>query len=234
MNAANRDLLIRAATALGPLIPDAMFVGGAIVGLLISDYEATPTRPTDDVDVAVEVATTIDYQLRVGDRLRSLGFEVDTRPHAPICRWRHEDSTVDIMPLDGEILGFKNEWYRAAFAARESYELTPGLAILVISAPFFIATKLEAFSDRGHGDYLGSADLEDIIAVVDGRGSIVDEARALPPEPRRYLATEFNRLLADRDFVDALPGHLGYQQAAQNRLTRLTDRLRALSEIDVP
>jgi hypothetical protein len=112
-----------------------------------------------------------------------------------------------------------------------AYPLTADVSIHVISAPYFVATKLEAFADRGKGDYLASADLEDIITVVDGRSSLPSEARRLPDEARRYLATEFTRFLADRDFIDVLPGHLDYQNATAERLGRLRSRLLALSRL---
>ncbi len=43
------------------------------------------------------------------------------------------------------------------------------LEIRIVTAPYFLATKLDAFRGRGKGDYFGSNDLEDIVAVVDGR-----------------------------------------------------------------
>jgi len=35
---------------------------------------------------------------------------------------------------------------------------------------------MEAFADRGHGDFLASHDLEDITTIVDGRSELADEA----------------------------------------------------------
>ena len=42
----------------------------------------------------------------------------------------------------------------------------------------FIATKLEAFHGRGGGDIVASHNLEDIIAVAEGRPEIVGEVAA--------------------------------------------------------
>jgi len=50
----------------------------------------------------------------------------------------------------------------------------------------FLATKLEAFADRGRGDFLGH-DLEDVIAVIDGRPSIEKEVESASPEIRTSL-----------------------------------------------
>jgi hypothetical protein len=45
----------------------------------------------------------------------------------------------------------------------------------MITAPYFLACKLAAFRSRGEGDYLMSHDMEDIVAVLDGRPEVVWE-----------------------------------------------------------
>ena len=97
-----------------------------------------------------------------------------------------------------------------------------------MTAPLFVATKLEAFSDRGHGDYLASHDLEDIVTVVDGRPELVDEVRSGPSEVRDYVRDRLGLLLADEGFVTALPGHLPGDAGSQARLPLLLERLRSL------
>jgi hypothetical protein len=49
------------ADCLGPLLDQVVFVGGSIVGLLITNPAAPDVRPTDDVDVIVEIATYGQY-----------------------------------------------------------------------------------------------------------------------------------------------------------------------------
>jgi hypothetical protein len=95
--------------------------------------------------------------------------------------------TLDVMPLDGSILGFKNTWYEPAMATAEERELEPGLKILMVNPVYFCASKLEAFGDRGKNDYLGSRDLEDVVAVVDGRQELVGEIKAAQGDVRSYL-----------------------------------------------
>jgi chloramphenicol O-acetyltransferase len=50
----------------------------------------------------------------------------------------------------------------------QEYEIERDIRIRVVTAPYFCATKLEAFRGRGKGDYLASHDLEDLLTVVDG------------------------------------------------------------------
>jgi predicted nucleotidyltransferase len=64
-------------------------------------------------------------------------------------------------------------------ATAETRLLPGGLSIRLVAPAYFIATKLEAFFGRGKGDYFGSHDLEDLIAVVDGRLTIVGEIETL-------------------------------------------------------
>jgi len=59
-------------------------------------------------------------------------------------------------------------------AAQET-ELQTGLHIRVVTAPYFLATKLEAFRGRGRDDYANSHDLEDLLTVIDGRETLVQE-----------------------------------------------------------
>jgi hypothetical protein len=52
--------------------------------------------------------------------------------------------------------------------------------IKLITAPAFLGTKFEAYSDRGGGDMLASHDLEDIINVLDGRPGLLEEVEMRP------------------------------------------------------
>jgi hypothetical protein len=90
-------------------------------------------------------------------------------------------------------------------------------------------TKLEAFKDRGRHDFLASADLEDVVTVVDGRRELLDEVMATGESLRKYLAEEFRPLLENADFVEALPAHLPGDRASQARLPGLRNKLRRLA-----
>ncbi len=105
-------------------------------------------------------------------------------------------------------MGFPNRWYRAAIAAAIDYGLPDGSKIRLITSPYFLATKLEAFRDRGKGDFVASHDIEDIVAVIDGRSELLTEVMKAPADIREALHGEFSRLLANGDFTDAIPGHL--------------------------
>lgn len=125
-----------------------------------------------------------------------LGFKRDMSKDAPICRWRLGNLEVDLMPTDTNILGFANRWYPLAVQTAQLVTLGNGATIRLIAAPVFLATKFEAFANRGKGDLLGSHDLEDIVNVLDGRPEIVGEIDLSKMELRRYLADRCGALLA--------------------------------------
>ena len=131
------------------------------------------------------------------------------------------------MPVDPSILGFSNRWYRPAMenAHRmwaDEYE------IRIINAPYFLATKIEAFHGRGNDDYHASRDLEDIITVLDGRAEIVEEVQNADLQLHQYLANEFRAMRSNRDFLDALPGHLLPDEPSQQRIHIVLQRIQQL------
>ena len=228
-NDPNIVMLERAAEGLGTeLCERLVFVGGAVVGLLITDPAQPAIRATDDVDLIVPVLALAEYH-GIENALRARGLVQDMLTEGPICRWRLDRLTVDVMPTLESVLGFSNRWYPLAAETAQSLQLPTGRRIRVITAPAFIATKLEAFSGRGHGDYLFSHDLGDVIAVVDGRDALPGEIASAGSALRTYLAQRFADLLSKPAFLDALPGHLPTDAASQARLPDLLAVMRLLA-----
>jgi predicted nucleotidyltransferase len=232
-NDPNVVMLEQVARSLGPeLCRQFVFVGGAAAGLLITDVAMPTIRRTDDVDIVTSAQDLTDYY-RFEDQLRGLGFVQDQSPDAPVCRWRVDGVVIDLLPTQEEILGFTNQWYRMGVATAQTLMLPSGLPIRVLRAPEFIATKLEAFYGRGGGDYLFSHDMGDIISVIDGRASLLNECYESLAPLRAYLAAQFQHLLTYRSFVDALSGHLPPDGASQARLPDLLIKIQRISELPV-
>jgi hypothetical protein len=221
----NYEYLLLIADALGELRNEVVFVGGCTAGLLLTDRAAEGIRVTKDVDAIVEAATLRQYYELEG-RLPALGFVRDTNSDV-ICRWRHATSGVlfDLMPIDPAILGFSNRWYPEAARTAARVRLNDRVEIRRISAPAFVATKLEAFLDRGSGDLLSSHDLEDVLAVVDGRPSIVDELQMAAPDLRQFVRETIGALLSEARFENYLPGLL----ADESRTNIVMERLKGLA-----
>ena len=216
------------ATALGPLRDELVFVGGCAAGLLMSDPGATPIRATIDVDLVARVTALSQYH-KLEEVFTQLGFERDMTADAPICRWRYRGIAVDLMPTDPNILGFANRWYGLAMETAQRVSLPSGIAIRLISGPAFIATKFEAFADRGQGDLLASHDLEDIINVFASRTRILDEVAHSPADLRGYLADRCRELLTIPDFSNYLPGLIS-DDSSLTLTDEVLERLRVIAK----
>ena len=227
-NQLNLVALESVAAALGELRNELVLVGGCSVGLLISDEASPPVRETLDVDLVAEVATIVEYY-GLCDKLAACGFQPSPEQDH-ICRWVRGEIKLDVMPSSAQVLGHStNRWYPDATSTATQVTLASGLVVRVITAPLFLATKVEAFYDRGGGDYATSHDLEDIINVIDGRPELLDEVNAGLESVRNYLREEIDELLADEAFVDAIPMHVRGDAASQARVPLIIERLRRLA-----
>jgi predicted nucleotidyltransferase len=220
-------MITTVARRLGNLREKVVFVGGCATGLFITDPAMPEVRVTKDVDVIIDIATRMEYS-RLETDLRSKGFRNDISEDAPLCRWLVNGIKVDVMPTQEDILGFSNHWYLPAIENANYVQLEKEIVIKLVTPPYFLATKIEAFKGRGKGDYMASHDMEDIITVLDGRREIVDEIKSSSGELKTFLSRTFRIFLADENFLDAIPGQLLPDHANQSRLPRL---LKILEEI---
>jgi predicted nucleotidyltransferase len=228
MDNPNVELLTRMAGALGDLRERFVFVGGCATALLITDPAAPPVRTTHDVDVIVALVSPAEYR-RLGGELRARGFTQTAAGGEPPYRWTLAGMKLDVLPTDQSVLGFSNRWYEPAIRTAMTVQLKEGLNIRLVAPPYFVATKLEAFQDRGRSDYLESHDFEDVLSVVDGRPEIVEELKRADPPLRQYVAGVFAKLIGDQAFIAALPG-LILDGSPALRVPLVTERLRAIAE----
>ena len=228
IHSANIEMIIKTARLLGDLREKMAFLGGATTGLLITDPAAPELRPTLDIDVIIEIISRTEYY-QLETVLRSLGFKQSMEKGDPICRWMTDDIILDVMPTDEDILGFSNQWYSDAFQNSMIYEIEKNLSIKIVTAPYFLATKIEAFFGRGKNDFLLSHDIEDIISVIDGRKEIIEEVKNSPQDLRIFLSETFKEFLRNDSFIESLSGHLLPDAASQARLPILVQRIEKLT-----
>jgi predicted nucleotidyltransferase len=228
---ANRALLLETVRRLGELADKFVFVGGCATGLLVTAVRSHAVRVTIDVDVVTQVATLGDYYT-ISAELEKKGFRQSRSEDAPLCRWIADGLQLDVVPTDPKILGFSNRWYSVAAETAQLFELNPQQRIRLITAPLFLATKLDAFSDRGRGDFWTSHDLEDFVTIVDGRPELEDELHAAPLAVRKHLSESIANLMANSGFVLALAGHLPTDAGSQARLPILRRRLLTIASMD--
>lgn len=209
------------ARALGDdLLPDVAFVGGCTTGLLLTDdFTRESVRATDDVDLIVNVMGHSQwYQLK--EQLKEKGFS-ESMEDDVICRLRLGELQVDIMPDDASVLGFSNRWYAEALKTAQPCQITADLSIRLLTPPYFIATKLDAWLGRGKGDAF-HRDLEDLLNLFDGRPTLVEELSKAPEELQTFVAEEIVKLLELDDFEYAVQSTArGDQQREEIIFTRL-------------
>lgn len=203
------------ASALSELNQQVVFVGGATVSLYATDLAAAEPRPTDDIDVVIEVTTYTEFVNKIEERLRQLGFSNDTESGI-ICRYRIRGLIVDVMPTDSTILGFSNRWYKEGVAASIFYPISEHQQIRIFTAPYFIATKFEAFNSFRHGhDPRGNSDFEDIIYLFDNRAELPQEISQSQESVRTYLQNQLSNLLTKQNVYENIDAHLERSTAHQ-------------------
>jgi predicted nucleotidyltransferase len=225
----NLAMLMRVVDRLALLLDRFVFLGGVVTELLITSPAAGSPRQTKDVDVIVNVLNMGEYSETLRERFLACGLVEDMSPGAPVCRWCLDDLIVDIMPTRGEILAFSCEWYQVAFDTAQPTMLPNGSMIRLVTPACFLATKLAAFGDRGRRDPMASHDLEDVITVVHGRESIVDEIQASPPEVRAFVAAAWRELLETGSVPALLESHLAPDEASQARAGLVLSRIEAMA-----
>jgi hypothetical protein len=199
------ELLERAVDTFGPLVDEVVFVGGSTVSLHVTEPGGTSFRPTLDVDVIIEAVTRVEYEA-FAERLRGRGISEDSTSNV-ICRWRRQDPDliIDVMPVAEKVFGFANRWYPEAMRSAVLHELPSGRSIRICSAAVLLATKLEAFADRGASDPMISHDLEDIVRLVDGRPSIVGDVAAADDPLAEYVRAGLRNVLQQPIMRDSIP-----------------------------
>ena len=196
-------------SVLGELADQVVFVGGATVSLY-ADRPAGETRPTDDVDVLVELLNYKDYSA-LGKKLRAKGFLNDMESGI-ICRYKVKGIIVDIMPTEGNILGFTNIWYPEGYSNSINKNLGDGYNVKIFQSPYFIASKLEAFRNRGKNDGRMSSDFEDIVYVFNNRTTVWNEMEESSKDLKRYLYHHIRTLLKKDYFFEWISAHLDFNE----------------------
>jgi hypothetical protein len=139
-----------------------VFIGGGIVCLYGRDSGA-PIRLSDDVDCI----STLQPWVLQDQLLAQMCQRGKLTPDKKIqCRYHVVDSDVvlDVLSPEGYNVP-SNQWLSRAAKKAAPYDLGDGRSVLAITPPYFLATKLVAFEDRGPSP-LESRDAEDIVALA--------------------------------------------------------------------
>lgn len=191
-------------SALNTLNEKFVFTGGATISMY-PDRQVFEVRPTDDVDVIIEILNYPD-RVNLEEKLRATGFNPDI-DSGITCRYIFQGIIVDILPTNEPSIGFNNKWYSEGFENAVDYVIDEKFTVKILSAPYFIATKFEAFKSRGKNDGRTSEDFEDIIYVLENRESIWEEMNNSSADIKNYLRREFQNLLNNPSYFEWIDGH---------------------------
>lgn len=218
------------AEALQELRESMVFIGGAVISLYTDDPAADEIRPTKDIDLTIDLGNHYSEFAKMQERLGELGIHPDPEGES-IASYKYQDISIDIMPAEDTAIGISNTWYKPGFAHLEQVTLENGLSINLLPAPYFLATKLEAFIDRGKGDYYGSHDFEDIIYLLDNRTTIVKEVAIVEDALRQYIAERLTAIKNERGSEEILLMHI-HPLIREQRGKLLLEKFEALTNID--
>jgi predicted nucleotidyltransferase len=200
----NIAVVAEVAKALKNIKKDMVFVGGAVVSLYTDDPAADEIRPTQDVDMTLNIVNLSHWE-KVQAQLLEFGFHPDPFGHA-ICSYKYNDIPVDIMAAEDGPLGPANRWYKIGFenlwtAKAKEQE------IYILSAPCYLATKFEAFNNRGK-DYRSSHDMEDIINILDNRINIVEEIAKDDTRIEHFIKEQLQNIINNGSMQEVLMAHI--------------------------
>jgi hypothetical protein len=216
------------AETLGELCEEVVVVGGCSPALILDMNTAPDLRPTDDVDIMVQ-ADNYGRYLGFVAKIKKKGFV--ERQGDPIGRYVSGELVVDVMPTEADVLGFTNKWYKKAFANATYQKLPSGKFIKTVTPVYFVATKFEAFKDRGRGDVMTSPDLEDIITILAEVPTFEEELKQADRDIRRYISDQFKKLVSDKNYPHFLPAHLRGDEASQAFLPELRQLIERIARL---
>ncbi|MDQ1164600.1 nucleotidyl transferase AbiEii/AbiGii toxin family protein [Flavobacterium sp. SORGH_AS_0622] len=202
----NLGVVGEVAAGLQELRERVVFIGGAVISLYTDDPAADEVRPTKDIDMTINLANFSEWAA-MQERLSDLEFYPDPQGKS-IVSYQYKGIAIDIMPADDSAMGPSNRWYRPGFKNLQEVVLENGLEIRILPPPYFLATKFEAFNDRGHEDYYASPDFEDIIYFLDNRTTIVQEISESDAEVRDFLREELTKLINHKQSDELLSMHI--------------------------
>ncbi|MFS4448357.1 nucleotidyl transferase AbiEii/AbiGii toxin family protein [Maribacter sp. 2307UL18-2] len=222
----NRAATKKVAKALGDLNDKVVYVGGAMVSLYIDDSAAEDIRPTKDLDLTFQVASFAELE-ELREQLIQKGFTQNAEDTVN-CRFRYKDLKVDIMSTQSVGWAPSNPWFAKGFEKAITKTIDE-LTIKVLPLPYFLATKMEAFFDRGINDFYASHDLEDMTYLFNYTTDIDVQILASENEVKLYLIKKLKALAKDRTILTAIRGSLYYDQADE-RMEIIQQRIQNISE----
>jgi len=211
------------------LEPPPVFIGGATIGLYLDAFGRSQLRTTIDVDIIVPRITTYLQWTVLEAKLREHSWSPMMK--GPICRYVSPSGIlVDMLPCHPEILGFAGKWYPVI--AEDYIEVVvDGVAIRIAQPAHLLASKIEAFEDRGNDDPVMSHDFEDIVSLVDGCGGLFASVVEQSDVTRNWIVAKLQHFQQSNWFIDATLGSLPRGGNQGDREKQFMDKWKRLTDL---
>ena len=224
---ANKKVIKIIADALGELNDRVVYVGGAVVSLYANDPAADDVRPTQDLDISMEIASVGELE-KLREELLKKGF-VQKSEDKVICRLRYERIKVDVMATKEVGWAPANVWFKPGFKHLKEIKVD-GQKIRVLPLSYFLGTKFSAFNDRGKKEPRTSKDFEDIAYIIDNNTDLVEEIIKSPADIKKYLQEEFKIIMEDATLKEAIFANL-YYETQEERFGKIIEKLKAVADV---
>lgn len=221
---------VKVAKALGELNREVVFVGGAMVSLYIDDPAAEDIRPTKDIDLTFQITTASQLEA-LRQALNEKGFHEYPGSNV-ICRFTFEELLVDVMSTQTIDLAPSNRWFAAGFDKSITVRLED-VEVQILPLPYFMASKMDAFFDRGMNDLYASHDLEDIVYLFNYVSNLAIQILNAEDTVKNYLVTSIKKIIENKQIMNALPGHL-YFDGVDERMGIIIDKMNTIVNGIVP
>src|SRR5690606_35592879 len=109
----------------------------------------------------------------------------------------------DVMSTESVGWAPSNPWFKKGFSKAITVNLD-GIIIKVLPLPYFLATKMEAFFNRGIKDVYASHDLEDIVYLFNYTSDIDAQVLASNKELLEYLSEKLLGITGNRNILTAI------------------------------
>lgn len=222
----NLKIVEKVASTLEELNDEVIYVGGAVVSLYVTDAGAEQPRPTKDIDISVQIST---YSQMDQLRKKLATKKIYPAPTETIMyRYSYEDILIDFIPYEQTALGPTNRWLKPGF--KKAYPIKIGdTEIRILPVSLFLATKWEAFKNRG-GDPRMSHDFEDIIYIIDNNLDLLDDVTKASKDVQNFLKRMSEEILSHSSRDEIIECHFNPSTTVE-RKNVVINKLRKIIEV---
>lgn len=222
----NLEIVAKVAQALGDLNTEVIYIGGAIISVYATDKGAELPRVTTDVDICVQVSTLTEMET-----LRERLAEKSIYPDASgthLYRYTYKGILIDFIPFEATPFGPTNSYLKPGFKVAKQIRIGD-TEISVLPVAVFLATKWEAFNDRG-SDPRWSPDFEDIIYILDNNTDVVGSMITSSSEVKIALKILSTFILEHSNSREIIECHIN-PITAQERGEFITETLQRIIQL---